>query len=184
MTEKIRNIAQRLRALRDISGATARDTAKELRVPEKQYVKYESGKTDIPVGLLDDAAKYFNVELTALLTGEEPKLAHYSLVRRGKGPIVKRRGNHKYQDLAYNYKNKKAEIFLVETGASKTGKAPRFSSHPGQEFNYCLEGSLKVYIGKSETVLNPGDALFFDSGKEHAMTALKNKPAKFLTIRL
>ena len=184
MAEKIKNIAQRMRTLREISGVAAAAVAKELKVPECQYIKYESGKADIPVGLLDEAAHYFKVELTALLTGEGPRLEHYSLVRNGKGPMVKRKGAHKYQDLAYNFKNKKAEIFLVETGPSKTKKSPRFSAHPGQEFNYCLEGALKVYIGKSETVLKPGDALFFDSGKEHAMAAMNNKPAKFLTIRL
>jgi transcriptional regulator with XRE-family HTH domain len=182
MSESIKQVAQRLRVLREISGETVQKIAKAMRVAEDEYIRYESGKQDIPVSLLYEAANYFKVELTALITGEEPRLAHYSLVRRGTGPSVKRRKEYKYQDLAYNFKHKKAEIFLVEAGPAKGKKKPHFNSHPGQEFNYCLEGTLKIYIGKSETILKPGDSLFFDSGMEHAMEAMDKKPAKFLAF--
>ena len=52
----------------------------------------------------------------------------------------------------------------------------------GQEFNYILEGSLKVVIDKHELILEEGDSLYFDSGQNHAMKALNGKPAKFLAI--
>ncbi len=37
------------------------------------------------------------------------------------------------------------------------------NSHPGQEFNYVLNGTVKIVIGKHEMVLHEGDALYFDS---------------------
>ena len=52
MTEQIRMIGARIRELRDISGITTGDLAQKLGLPEDLYVKYESGESDIPVGVL------------------------------------------------------------------------------------------------------------------------------------
>lgn len=62
------------------------------------------------------------------------------------------------------------------------GNKPATNSHQGQEFDYVVEGSLKVYIHENEIVLNEGDSIFLDSQYEHAMEALNNKTAKFLAI--
>ena len=51
-----------------------------------------------------------------------------------------------------------------------------------KEYNYVLEGSLKIYIHNNEIVLNEGDSIFFDSTHRHAMIALNDKPAKFLAV--
>jgi quercetin dioxygenase-like cupin family protein len=184
MTENIRQVALRIKTLREISGESLEALAKAFAVSLEDYRRYESGEADIPVSLLYEIAGHFKVELTALLTGEEPRLHHYSLVRAGKGPSVERRKEYRYQDLAYNFVHKRMETFLV-TVEPGTGDTPgHFNSHPGQEFNYCLEGSLKVCFEKNEIVLNPGDSLYFDSGLGHAMVALQGSPARFLAVIL
>jgi quercetin dioxygenase-like cupin family protein len=43
---------------------------------------------------------------------------------------------------------------------------------------------MKIFIGKNEMTLGPGDSIFFDSGLPHAMVALNNKPAKFIAVIL
>jgi mannose-6-phosphate isomerase-like protein (cupin superfamily) len=184
MTENLKQVALRIKTVREISGEPLEALAAVFAVPADDYRRYESGEADIPVGLLYEIAGHFKVELTALLTGEEPRLHHYCLVRAGKGPSVERRKEYHYQDLAYNFIHKRLEPFLV-TVAARPGEEPgHFNSHPGQEFNYCLEGSLKICFEKSEVVLGPGDSLYFDSGLGHAMVALQGKPARFLAIIL
>jgi quercetin dioxygenase-like cupin family protein len=59
-----------------------------------------------------------------------------------------------------------------------------YNSHPGQEFNYVLDGKLKIVINGYEIIMNEGDSLYFDSGLEHGMKALNGKPASFLAIIL
>ncbi len=59
-----------------------------------------------------------------------------------------------------------------------------FNTHPGQEFNYVVEGTLKIVIDNHELILNEGDSLYFDSNYKHGMKALNGKPAKFLAIIL
>lgn len=184
MEQNIKQVAERIRVLRDISGEKIDVLAKKFKISTGEYRDYESGRSDIPVSFLYEIAGYFKVELTALLTGGDPHMNTYSLVRNGQGPRVERRKEYKYQDLAYNFKHKKMEIFEVTAEPKKGGKPGHFNSHPGQEFNYCLEGSVKIFIGKNELVLNQGDSLYFDSGIEHAMVALNDKPARFIAVIL
>lgn len=181
MPEKIRNIASRIRELREIAGISPETLALEFNIPRETYLEYESGCADIPVGLLYKVAHRFNVELTDLLTGESPRLHIYALTRKGSGISVERRKQYKYQSLAYNFVHKKAEPFLVTVQPDASGM-PGVSSHPGQEFNYVLEGTLKISIDGHELVLEEGDSLFFDASFEHGMKALNNKPARFLAI--
>ena len=184
MSDQIKQIAARIKELREISGISIEDLAKEFKITAETYQEYESGNKDIPVSFLYEISNKFNVELTAILTGGGPKLHTYALVRKGKGISVDRRKQYKYQNLAYNFIQKKAEPFLVSVEPDAENAPMHFNSHPGQEFNYVLEGSLKIIINEHELVLNEGDSLYFDSGASHGMKALDNKPAKFLAIIL
>jgi transcriptional regulator with XRE-family HTH domain len=184
MSEQIKQIAARIKELREISGLSLEFLAKEFGISIDTYLEYESGNVDIPVSLLYKIANKFNVELTAILTGEGPRLHNYSLVRNGKGVSVERRTQYKYQNLAYNFINKKAEPFLVTVEPESDDTPLHYNSHSGQEFNYLLEGAMKVILNGYEVTLNEGDSLYFDSSLDHAMRALGNKPAKFLAIIL
>ena len=76
----------------------------------------------------------------------------------------------------------KAEPFEVCVEPSSEDTPIHLSSHPGQEFNYMLEGSMILYIDGHHIVLNEGDSLYFDSSHSHGMKAIGDKPAKFLAI--
>lgn len=183
MSEEIKQISKRIKELREISGISVEILSKELGISSKSYLEYESGNVDIPVSLLLEIAGKFNVELSEILTGEAPKLHTYSIVRKDKGVSVERRKDYKYQSLAYNFVNKKIEPFLV-TVEPDSNPEIHYNSHPGQEFNYVIEGILKVIINGHEVILNEGDSLFFDSGSKHGMKAMDGKTAKFLAIIL
>lgn len=181
MSEQLQEIAARITDLREISGLAIEVLAAEFGISEETYRAYESGTADIPVSFLYKFAWKFGVDLTEILTGESPKLHTYSLVREGKGVSMERRTQYKYQNLAYNFIHKKAEPFMVTVEPDDNTEV-HFNTHPGQEFNYVLEGRLKVFIDGHEVILNQGDSLFFDSGCPHGMKAMDNKTAKFLAI--
>jgi quercetin dioxygenase-like cupin family protein len=181
MSEQIRQISERIKGLREILGISVESLSKELNIAEETYLEYESGNVDIPVSFLYKIATRFDVELSEILTGEAPKLRTYSVVRKDKGVSVERRKDYKYQSLAYNFVNKKIEPFLVTVEPDSNDEI-HYNSHPGQEFNYVIEGALKVLINGHEIILNEGDSLFFDSGEKHGMKALNGKVAKFLAV--
>lgn len=184
MSEQIKQIALRIKELREISGLSLETLASDLGIDKETYLAYENGRNDIPVSFLYEISNKFNVELTAILTGENPRLHTYSLVRKDKGISVERRKEYKYQSLAYNFIHKKAEPFLVNVNPESDNTPIHLNSHPGQEFNYLLEGRMKIVINGHEVILNEGDSLFFDSNSDHGMKALDGKPAKFIAIIL
>ena len=59
-----------------------------------------------------------------------------------------------------------------------------YTTHPGQEFNYVIEGTVRIVIGENEIVLKEGDALYFDSSKPHGMQNADDKRCRFLTVIL
>lgn len=58
------------------------------------------------------------------------------------------------------------------------------NSHPGQEFNYVLEGKLLIRVNGKDNILEEGDSIYFNSVYMHGMKALDGKKAKFLAIIL
>ena len=58
------------------------------------------------------------------------------------------------------------------------------NAHHGQEFNYMLEGQMKLCIGENELILNPGDSVYFDSAIPHGMQAMNGRVARFLAVVL
>ena len=184
MSEQIKMIAQRFKALREISDFSIAEISNKLSITPELYTQYESGNVEIPVSLLYEIANIYHVELAEILTGDSPKLHIYSLVRRDKGYAVDRRKEYKYQNLAYNFVNKHMEPFMVTVPVTGDDEEIHLNTHPGQEMNYVIEGSLKVIIDKKELIVNEGDTLYFDSTYPHGMKALNHKPAKFFAIIL
>lgn len=183
MQEKIREIASRIKELREISEITPQQISDKIDVNMNTYLEYESGKKDIPASVLYEIANVLKVDLSVLLTGENPKMNIFTVTRKDKGIGVERRKEYKYQNLAANFIHKKAEPFIVKVDPNleRCDNIP-MNSHPGQEFNYVLEGTLKIIIHKNEIVLEQGDSIFFDSNYPHGMAAIGDKSAKFLAI--
>jgi transcriptional regulator with XRE-family HTH domain len=182
MSEKLEEVGSRLREMRELSKVTVEDMAKYLQMPVEQYNCYEDGKLDIPASSLIEIARKLDVDMGLLLTGEEPKMNIFTVTRAGEGVEMERRKQYKYQSLARKFAHKKAEPFIVTIDPRMaTGKSHEYS-HPGQEFEYVLEGTLKIHIHDHEIILNVGDSIFFDSSYKHVMEALNDKPAKLLAV--
>lgn len=180
--EDLMQIASRIKELREIHGVSMETLAREFAVDPALYRSYESGEADIPISILSRIANRFGVELTSLLTGEEPRLHTYCLTRKGEGVSVQRRKAYKYRSLAHNFVHKKAEPFLVTVEPGPDDAEVSYNSHPGQEFNYVLEGTLKVVLDGREIIMGEGDSLFFDANVNHGMQAVNGKTAKFLAV--
>lgn len=184
MTEQIKQIAKRIKEIREISGISSETLAERLGISSDLYSKYESGNTDIPVGIIFEISEMFNIELSVMLGGDNPKLRIYGVVRNGKGLKHERRTQYRYESLAHNFMHKKAEPFMVTVDPDPYDLEPEFYSHPGQEFNYVINGTMKTIIDGHEIILNEGDSIYFDSGYKHAMKAMNDEPVKFLAIVL
>lgn len=182
MDKQIKEIAQRVKELREILEISPEEAARTCQLSSNEYQKLEEGETDISVGTLHTLAKSFGVEVSTLLSGDEPRMRSYTLTRKGQGVAMERRKAYSYQALAANFINRKAEPFLVKVCPKPEDQPIDFNSHPGQEFNLILKGSMRFYLNNKEMLLHEGDSIYFDSGLPHAMRAANNAPCEFLAI--
>lgn len=181
MRENAKDIAQRVRGLREDTGVSATDMARHVQVTTEQYAAYESAAEDIPASVLTEIAVKLNVDLGLLLTGVNPTMSVFSVTRKGRGPGVDRRKGYKYENLASSFKCAKFEPFVVSLPQTDPETPIPQNTHPGQEFNYVLEGSMRVKVQENEVELSAGDSVIFDATKPHGMKAVGGD-AKFLAI--
>jgi transcriptional regulator with XRE-family HTH domain len=180
MNTQIKQIAERLRGLRDALDLTIGQAAEKCGVPEADYARYESGTSDIPMSFICEVAQTFGVETTALISGDDPHSLAYFVTRKGTGASVERTKAYKYQALAHGFRHAKAEPFEVTVEPSN--QPITMNTHPGQEFNLMLEGTMQLRISENDITLNEGDSIYFDSTKPHGMKALGGKKVKFLAV--
>lgn len=183
MEQAYKDIAPRLRGLRDALDLTVEELAAKSGVDAGLIRNYESGSMEIPIGFLMKVAQACHVDLTVLISGIEPHLKGYSLVRQGEGLCVERRKDYDYKSLAYRFSGRKMEPFLI-TVPPKAVEEMTQVSHSGQEFVHVLEGRLELRLGEEALVLSPGDSLYFDSQTPHALRGLDGKQAVFLDVIL
>jgi len=182
MDEQIKQIAERLRGLRDVLELTVEDVSRDCDLSVEEYAQAETGESDISVSMLQKVARKYGVALDALMFGEEPKMTTYFLTRAGMGTSIERTKAYKYQSLAAGFKDRKADPFIV-TVESKGDDVPiTFNAHSGQEFNLVIEGRMLLNINGKELILNEGDSIYFDSKQPHGMKALDGKSVKFLAM--
>lgn len=182
MDEQIRQIAERLRGLRDALELTTEDIARDCDIPVEEYRLAETGESDISVSMLQKIARRYEISLDALMFGQEPKMSSYFLTRAGKGTSIERTKAYKYQSLAAGFINRTADPFIVTVEPKPDDEPMHYNSHVGQEFNLVLEGKMMISIDGKDLILNEGDSLYFNSKLPHGMKALDGKTVKFLAI--
>ena len=179
MNEQIKDIGLRLRAMREDMEITPEEMAQKLDVDIDSYLAYESGEMDFSFSLIYNAAEILGVDVLDLISGSAPTLSMCCMVKKGKGYSVKREEEYDYKHLAYTFRNKKAEPFLVTI--TPDDKAPVMHGHDGQEFNYVLSGKMMLYIGDISYELSKGDSVYFDASVPHAEVAI-DKEAQFIAV--
>ncbi|NLP00022.1 MAG: cupin domain-containing protein [Clostridiaceae bacterium] len=184
MNDKIIEIAQRIRGLREDFKISVAEMAQLVEVTEEEYLCYEEGKRDFSFTFLYKVAARLGLDISELLTGSSPTLSVYTHVKKGKGLSIERRKGFEYQSLAYLFKNRNAEPFLVEAPYDEAADKGEIMQrdHDGQEFDYILSGSLKVKIDDHEFIMEEGDSVYYDASHKHGMVATNGKPCVFLAV--
>jgi len=182
MDEQIKQIAERLKGLRDALELEPAEVAKVCQLTTEEYLLLESGTVDISVSVLHRISQAYGLELTTLMFGDEPTMSSYFVTRNGKGLAVERVKAYKYQSLAAGFRRRKGDPFLVTVHPKPEGTPMFLNSHPGQEFNYVLKGRMVIEINGKRLTLEAGDSIYFDSSKPHGMLALDGEKVSFLAI--
>lgn len=180
---KIREVAERIKAVRESVGLTSEEMAEKTGVSVYEYLAYEGGAKDFSFTFIYKFANATGVEITDLMEGESPKIYSYDITRKGGGLPIARRKGMSYMRLAPTFRNKIGEPFMVTIPyVDEQFRVPHPHTHEGQELDIVVSGQLKVKIGEHEEILNEGDSIYYDSGEPHDEWAVGGKECKFYAV--
>lgn len=174
-------VARRLAALRTENNLTLRELGSRTGLSDAYLNRVERQKTPINIANLEKVAGAFGVPLSVFFesdSAQQPVI----VTRAGTGRKVRFRGRKGFRVelLAHGKKGKLMEPLLVDLSSAQ-GEVP-LQSHPGQEFNYVIEGRCLFHFGKDRIELNTADAVYFDASVPHVCRALGDGPSRILAI--
>ena len=186
MDFSLKEVAGRIKDLREAKGFTPEELAKLTGVSLEDYLLLEKGETDFSFTFIYKCAKACGVEVVDLLEGTSSTLTSFAITRKGEGLKIIKKHGAVYNNLAPKFKEKLAEPFLVKFPyLPEEQNAPiKLYSHNGQELDIIVKGSLKVQIGSHIDVLNEGDSIFYNSIIPHGMIAASEGGCEFHAVVL
>lgn len=186
MDYSLKEVAGRIKGLREAKGYTVEELAKLCGVSAEKYAVLEQGETDFSFTFIYKCAKACGVEVVDLLEGTSTTLRSFAITRKGEGLKILKQHGVEYNNLAPKFKEKMAEPFLVKFPyiAEEQNAPMELHTHKGQEFDVIVKGSLKVQIGDHVDLLNEGDSIFYNSAIPHGMIAASEGGCEFHAVVL
>ena len=183
---KIREMAARIRELREIEGYTTYEMAAKTDVSNEEYILCESGQSDLNFAFIYRCALALNVDVTDIIEGHSPTLKSFTVTRAGRGQEIANAHGMTYFNLAYAFQNRIAEPLYVRSvfTADAQQRDIELTTHDGQELDLVIDGHLLVQVGGHRTTLGPGDSIYFDSSAPHGMIAVGGEDCSFYAIVL
>ncbi|MEE0981431.1 MAG: AMP-binding protein [Acutalibacteraceae bacterium] len=183
-TNKLYEVAQRIKEMRDICGFSVEEMAEKTEVTVEQYKIYEAGEIDLPFTFVHKCALAFDIGLTDLLEGHSAVLTSYTVTRKGKGQTTASENGIEIKNLAPKFRKRLSDPYMVryEYSAELENQPIHTTTHAGQEFDLVISGKLKVRIGNHEEILEEGDSIYYNSSTPHGMIAVDGRDCVFLAM--
>ena len=110
---KIQEMAERIRALREITGLSTAEMAQRTGVSEEEYIECESGQRDLNFAFLYRCSLSLGVDITDIIEGQSPKLRGYTVTRAGQGQKIEQAHGMVYYNMASDFRNRISEPLFV-----------------------------------------------------------------------
>ena len=186
MEQKLKQIADRIRELRLITGLSVSEMAERTGMSESEYEMCEAGNKTLSVAFLYHCVLIFGVDMSDILEGKSPKLRSYALTRRGEGQRIEEAHHMVGYSLASGFRNRIALPLYMEMNYHEGAECENIElvTHEGQECDIVITGRMKIQIGEHTEILEPGDSIYYDSGTPHGMIAVGGEDCTFYAIVL
>ena len=183
---KIKEVAGRIRELREITGLSVEEMAARTGVSVEEYVACESGQQNLSIAFLYRCTLSFGVDMGDLLEGSSPKLRSYALTRKGEGQRIEEAHHMIGFNLAAGFRNRIALPLYMELNyrAGAEYEDIELTTHEGQECDIVIRGHMRIQIGGKTEVLHAGDCIYYDSSTPHGMIAVDGEDCAFYAIVL
>jgi len=158
------NVGRRLQELRTAQGLSIRALAEMSGLNFNTLSLIENEKTSPNVNTLQQLATALQLPITSFF---ETSSIYKDVVFQKSGHRPRTAfPDGKLEDLGGGLALGEATPLLM-TAEPHTNSGPDAIVHTGQEFVYCLEGSMVYWVGQDEYLLEPGDSLIFQAYISH-----------------
>jgi transcriptional regulator with XRE-family HTH domain len=178
-------VGERVKRVRENRELSLKDVSQRTGIDEITLRHIEEGSLMPPLGTVIKLAKALEMKMGYFISGDEEK--PYTIVRSQDRKVISRfdsrKGKHygyAYESLAPYKKDRHMEPFLVtlEPASTETER----STHDGQEFIFVLNGKMEVRLEEAIYVLEPGDAIYYDSTVPHLVKCHGAETTKILAV--
>jgi len=195
------NVGSLIRRERQKQGLSLRELARRVRISASMLSQVENDRTRPSVSTIYAIATELGLSIDALLSegdGQPETAVAATGTRARRGPAAAAALAELNCQLVRPEERRKLELesgvtwellsdllphlvdFMYVTyepggSSSSSGKLMR---HTGTEFAFLLRGKLKIQVGFDEYILQPGDALAFDSSEPHLLVNEGTEPAE------
>ncbi|MFD5720677.1 helix-turn-helix domain-containing protein [Streptomyces sp. NPDC127036] len=168
-------VAPQLRALRRRASLTLEAAARAAGLSPAHLSRLETGQRQPSLPMLLAVARVYGTTVSELL-GET--VADRDAVVRAADMEPTPAGGWIYRQAGSSGRGMQALRVHVPHGSQ--GDIVRV--HPGEEWLYVLEGRLRLRLGDTAHVLEPGDSAHFDSLTPHRIAAAERSGAELLFV--
>lgn len=186
MTEQVREpmaadvLGDRLRAAREDYGISLRELARRVGVSASLISQIETGKVHPSVSTLYALASELDASIDQLLfadatprveTGGWDFLTDHPhmepLQRADDRQVIQLGAGVRWERLTTQSVPGMDFLYLVYEPGGESSPEDAMQRHAGREWGYVMEGTFEVTVGFDVYVLEPGDAIAFDSTIPH-----------------
>jgi transcriptional regulator with XRE-family HTH domain len=179
------DVGERVKRAREKRGLSLLDISRRTGIDVSLLSEIEEGQSAPPLGTVIKLAKALEMKMGYFISGDE--LRPFTIVHRGDRKMVSRYDSKRDKHYGYGYeslapykKDRHMEPFLVTLQPATTEEER--SAHDGQEFIFVLTGSMEVRLGEEIHVLEPGDAIYYDSTVPHLVKCHGQETTRILAV--
>ena len=167
-------VGPRLKQLRQRRGVTLAELAEETGISTSTLSRLEAGLRRPTLEQLLPLARAHGATLDELVDAPPTGNPRVNLrpIPGGDGSVILPLSRRPGGIQAYK--------FVLPTG--RDGAEPELRTHEGHDWAYVLDGTLRLVLGEHDLLLEPGEAVEFDTRTPHWFGATGSGPVEFLSL--
>ncbi len=184
--EQYLQIGEKIKRFREDNALTLKDMAERTGLSTAVLSQIENHLISPPLGTLIRLTQALDLRPGHFFDQHPDR--PFTIVRKEERRPVSRFASKRgiqygycYESLGHDMKDRHMEPFLV-TLEPATLASPKPASHDGEEFLFVLEGEMEVTLGEHSDILQPGDAIYYDSSIPHLVQCKGNEKALILAV--
>lgn len=185
--KKVSGIGQNLRAIRQRYGLSLTQVAEKTGLSRSTLYKVENAGVSLTYDKILQLSDGLSIDIAELFGRAAESNPTGGATRRSIGRTLEG-----YEvdtpNLTYNYLcsellRKRITPIVARVKAHSIKDYPQYTRHPGEEFDFVLEGEVDVYTEFYDVVrLKKGEFIYLDSMMGHAFVSIGPKDALVLTV--